>query len=72
MKSKQVLRLLLSNRFDYEIVRQRGSHRTLRSPRFPRIIYSYHDDKELSSGELRTLFCNTIGLTLNQALEVLR
>jgi len=42
MKANDLLAVLLREPLVYSIVRQSGSHRFLRSPGRPQILFSYH------------------------------
>jgi hypothetical protein len=72
MKSQRMLRLLTSSPFNYTIKSQRGSHLVLISPSYPEFTFIYHHGKELSGIRVRKILCNEIGLSLNQALGVMK
>ena len=56
----------------YVIVRSSGSHKTMDSPFYPRLWYSFHNSRELTGIEVRKVLTQQVGLSLNKALEVTR
>ena len=72
MKANRLLALLTSNKLGHKIVASKGSHRTLTSPRYPKIILAFHENRELSGIEVKKVLCGQVGLTVTEALEVLK
>ena len=72
MKTKQLIKCLCRSPLCYKIVRQRGSHRTLKSKNYPDIRVSYHDSVEVSGRYIRDLLIKRVGLTEAMAREVIR
>ena len=72
MKSRRFLALLQREPLSYVIVRSNGSHKTLASPHYPTLTYSFHDSRELSGNEIRKVLTRQVGLNLNEALEITR
>ena len=72
LKSKQFLKILMREPLNYSIVRIVGSHKTLSSVTFPTISYSFHQNKEISGHVVKRILMKNIGLTQQQALEVIK
>ena len=72
MKTKQLIKCLCRSPLCYKIVRQMGSHRTLKSKNYPDIRVSYHDSDEVSGRYIRDLLIKRVGLTEAMAREVIR
>lgn len=71
IKARRLLAVLMSEPLNYRIVRQRGSHRTLIAPGRPRIVFAFHDRKEISGGLVREILVKRIGLEESEALDLL-
>ena len=71
MKAKRLLAMLQREPLNYRIVRQRGSHRVLAAPGRPRIVFAFHDRRELASGHVRLALVNQVGLEELEALDLL-
>lgn len=71
MKAAALLAVLMRAPLNYGIVRQNGSHRTLKSEGRPRILFSYHDGVTVPPGVVRQILVKTVGLDEDQALELL-
>lgn len=63
LRGRQLLAILTREPLNYRIVRQRGSHRTLTSSAWPRIIYAFHDSQEVTGFVVRDVLVNQVGLT---------
>lgn len=71
MKASDLLAVLLRNPLNYEIVRQNGSHRILRSPDRPQLLFSYHEGATVPPGVVRKILVRIIGLGDEDALSLL-
>jgi len=66
---------LLGKKLGYKTVPDgpSGSHETLRSPKHPDITWAFHPSKrELSPIEIRNVLVKQVGLSLDEAKEVVR
>lgn len=72
MKTKKLLRILMRKPLNYEILRQKGSHRVLISEKYPRVQIGYHDNHEVSGSYVKDLLLNDVCLTLEMAKEVIQ
>jgi predicted RNA binding protein YcfA (HicA-like mRNA interferase family) len=70
MKARRLLAILMREPLNYEVVRQRGSHRTLKAPGRPTVRFAFHDRSTLAPGEVRDVFCEA-GLDQTEALDLL-
>lgn len=70
LRAKVLLKILLS--IGYEEKRVRGSHRILRCPGRQGITFSFHDGADISPGLVRSILVREVGLTVDEALEVIR
>jgi predicted RNA binding protein YcfA (HicA-like mRNA interferase family) len=71
MKANDLLAVLLREPLAYSIVRQNGSHRFLRSPGRPQILFSYHGGVTVPPGVVRKILVGTVGLSEDEALGML-
>ncbi|MFE0658501.1 type II toxin-antitoxin system HicA family toxin [Streptomyces sp. NPDC058876] len=71
MKASALLGVLLRQPLGYVIVRQKGSHRILRSENYPQLLFSFHDGVTVPPGLVRKYLVNDIGLSVNEALRLL-
>ena len=71
MKAKRLLWVLMREPLNYRIVRQRGSHRTLKAPGRPTVTFAYHDRKEVRPRDVRKMLVNQVGLEEAEALDLL-
>jgi predicted RNA binding protein YcfA (HicA-like mRNA interferase family) len=71
MKAKDLLAVLMREPLSYEIARQRGSHRRLKSPGRPSLTFAFHDGATVSPGLVRKVLCRDVGLSEQEALDVL-
>ena len=71
MKAKRLLAIPMREPLNYRVVRQRGSHRTLRAPGRPQVRFAWHDRKTLSRGEVRDVLVSEVGLAQDEALDLL-
>jgi predicted RNA binding protein YcfA (HicA-like mRNA interferase family) len=70
MKARRLLAILTREPLNYRVVRQTGSHRTLRAPGRPRVIFAFHD-RELRPHEVRRVLVSQVGLAESEALDLL-
>lgn len=72
MKDKRLLRLL-RREFGYEVERQQGtSHRRLVAPDWPALSFAFHHGVEVPSVAVREILVSQVGLSVEEALEVVR
>ena len=71
LKAKQMLTILTKEPLAYRVARQSGSHRTLESPEGPRLVFAFHDKASIPPGLVRSLLEKKVGLTPDQAAEIL-
>lgn len=72
LKATKLMALLRREPLGYEIVRQRGSHRRLRSRNgLPDIAFSFHDGVTLPGGLVRKVLVGEIGLSEDEARSLL-
>ncbi|AXG14518.1 type II toxin-antitoxin system HicA family toxin [Intrasporangium calvum] len=73
MRGRGLLAVLQRSPLSYAIVRQRGSHRHMRSEAgYPDLLFSFHDQQEIRPRVVRDILTKDVGLSEDQALEVLR
>jgi predicted RNA binding protein YcfA (HicA-like mRNA interferase family) len=53
------------------IVRQSGSHRTLRAPGRPTVVFAFHDRQTIRPRTVRDILCRQVGLEAEQARRLL-
>jgi predicted RNA binding protein YcfA (HicA-like mRNA interferase family) len=71
LKSQQLLRILQREPLAYEVVRQRGSHRTLESPNgYPKLGFSFHDGVTIPGRTVKKVLVKDVGLDENEAIEL--
>lgn len=63
---------VLQREFGYVVVRQKGSHRRLETEGRPALTFAFHDGESLSPGEVRDILVKQAGLTLDEALMVVK
>lgn len=71
LKSTAFLAVLTRKPLQYRIDRQKGSHRTLISDRYPKIGFSWHDGVTIPGRLVRKVLVDDVGLTESEALELL-
>ncbi len=71
LKARQLRRILEAEPLGYRVVRQAGSHRTLRAPGRPSIIFAFHDRATIAPGHVRHILVRQLGLTQDEALRLL-
>jgi predicted RNA binding protein YcfA (HicA-like mRNA interferase family) len=71
MKAKALLAVLMREPLGYRVIRQRGSHRTLRAPGRPDVRFAFHDRRTLFPFEVRSVLTRDVGLDRHEARDVL-
>lgn len=71
MKARR-LRTLLETRLGYSVARQTGSHRTMKSPGRPSLIFAFHDGDTLGPNMIWTILKRDAKLSDSEAWEVIR
>lgn len=70
LKAKAMLAVLRD--LGYEISRQSGSHRRLIAEGRPPLTFAFHDSESLSPGVVRDILVKQVGLSIGDALKVVR
>lgn len=70
MKARAVLRVLVRD-LGYEVVRRTGSHRVLRAPGRPQVLFAFHDRQSVAPGLVHAVPCKQAGLDVDEALRLL-
>ena len=70
MKARRLLAILMREPLNYRVVRQTGSHRTLRAPGRRQIVFAFHG-RELKPREVRHVLVTEVGLAESEALDLL-
>lgn len=71
MKAKRLLAVLERQPLDYEVVRQSGSHRRMRSPGHPPLTFAFHDGATIPAGLVRKILVKDVGLDEEEARKLL-
>jgi predicted RNA binding protein YcfA (HicA-like mRNA interferase family) len=67
----ELRRILSRSPLNYEVVRQRGSHRTLRAEGRPELHLAFHDNAEIPGGLVKKILVKDVGLTEVEARKLL-
>lgn len=68
LKARQLLRVLRRKPLRYRVVRQKGSHRTLRSKTgYPDLVVAFHDRATVPGGMVRHILVNQVRLGETEA-----
>jgi predicted RNA binding protein YcfA (HicA-like mRNA interferase family) len=68
-----MLAVLTREPLAYEIARQKGSHRHLRSRNgYPRLLFAAHDSATLPRGLVREILIKQVGLAEDEAHAILK
>jgi predicted RNA binding protein YcfA (HicA-like mRNA interferase family) len=70
MKARRLLAILMREPLNYRIVRQSGSHRTLRASGRPQVLFAFHS-RELRPREVRHVLVAEVGIAESEALDLL-
>jgi hypothetical protein len=72
LKARKLLALLMRRPLNYRIISTMGSHRKLVSASgYPDIGFSFHERVTVSASRVRDILVNDIGLTEQEALNLL-
>ena len=71
MKPRDQIAVLMREPLNYEIARQRGSHRRLKASGRPPLTFAFHDRVELGPTVVRKILCKDVGLEPDEALKLL-
>lgn len=71
MKARRLLAILTREPLNYRVVRQTGSHRTLRAPGRPRVLFAAHDGDTIPPGLVRKILVRDVGLDERAARDLL-
>lgn len=71
IKAKKLLAVLERRPLNYQVVRQTGSHRWLRSPVYPSLTFAFHDNVTVPPWTVRKILLRDVGLAEDEALELL-
>ncbi len=72
LKPQQLLAVLRREPLGYEILRQKGSHRRLRSRNgHPDIGFSFHDGTTIPPGLVKKVLVGDVGLSEDEARKLL-
>jgi predicted RNA binding protein YcfA (HicA-like mRNA interferase family) len=72
MSGRELLAALCRKPLGYVVVRQEGSHRTLRADGRPDLLFAFHDRSSIAPGLVRKILMSDIGLSDAEAWKVLR
>jgi predicted RNA binding protein YcfA (HicA-like mRNA interferase family) len=72
MKGRDLLAVLRRKPLNYKIVRQSGSHRTLRAGGRPDLLFSFGNSTTIPPGLVRKILIQDIGLDPDEAHRILR
>lgn len=72
MKGSKLLQVLTREPLSYDIARQRGSHRQLRSRNgYPPLTFAFRDGATIAPGLVRKILVKDVGLDEQEALDIL-
>lgn len=73
MKVSELLRVLLRKPLEYEIERQKGSHRTMKSSNgYGQLLFSGHEGDEVGPTRVRKILVDQVGLSEEEAIKLIR
>lgn len=72
VKGRQLYGTLARKPLNYQQVRQRGSHRSLRSEKYPPLTLSFDDGDTIPAGLVRKILVKEVGLDDDEALGLLK
>lgn len=72
LTGRELLAALCRKPLAYAVVRQEGSHRTLRAEGRPDLLFAFHDGASIAPGLVRKILIKDIGLTDTEAWKVLK
>ncbi|MEI7798191.1 MAG: hypothetical protein WCI68_05440, partial [Actinomycetes bacterium] len=72
-KARRLYRILTSEPLNFILTRSKaGSHRVLENQNGKKIIFAWHDNREVSGFELRNLFILQLGVSEVEARRLLK
>ena len=72
LRATRLLAVLMRAPLNYEIARQKGSHRKLTSASgYPSFTFSWHDRETLPGGVVKEVLTKRVGLTESDGFELL-
>lgn len=71
IKAKRLLAVLEKEPLNYEVARQSGSHRRMRSPGHPPLTFAFHDGATIPGGLVRKILVRDVGLDEEEARKLL-
>lgn len=71
LKAKRLLAILQREPLNYEVVRQKGSHRRLEAPGRPSFTFAFHDSATINPSLVRKILTKDIGLAEDEARKLL-
>lgn len=70
MKGRALLAVLERSPLNYRVIRQRGSHRRMRSPRHPPVTFAFHDRATIPPKGVRKTLLDEVGLSEAEARKL--
>jgi len=71
LKASELLAVLMRKPLNYQVERQRGSHRKLTSPAgYPDLWFSFHDGVTVPPGAVKKILTKDVGLSEQDALAL--
>ncbi len=71
MKARRLLAILMREPLNYRVVRQTGSHRTLRAPGRRPVLFAMHDKDTVPPRVVRKILVHDVGLDEHEARRLL-
>lgn len=72
LKARKLMAVLMREPLAYEVARQKGSHRTMKSRNgYPVLRFSWHDGATIAPGLVEKTLVNDVGLERAVALALL-
>jgi predicted RNA binding protein YcfA (HicA-like mRNA interferase family) len=72
MSGRDLLAVLRRKPLEYQVVRQKGSHRRLSAPGYPDLTFAFHDSASIAPGLVRKILIFDIGLDEEEAHRILK
>ena len=70
MKARELYRLL-EGCLDYQVIRQTGSHRTMKAPGRRTLHLAFHESQSIPPGLVRKILVKDVGLSVDDAKALL-
>lgn len=72
LKAPRLLAILMREPLNYQVARQKGSHRKLTSSAgYPSLTFSWHDRATIPSGLVKEILTERVGLSEADAFQLL-